>query len=106
MTYEQYWYGDPYMVKAYREADKIRQERMNNEAWLRGMYIYDAIKRLPPIATIWVQKSIGEYSYVKEPYQIFGSSEKTEQQEENELLQAELWMQQAVASTKDWGKGG
>lgn len=43
MTYEQFWYGDPCIAKAYREADKIQRRRMNEELWLGGIYMAEAI---------------------------------------------------------------
>lgn len=44
VSYELYWYGDPWAVAAYREAEIFRQERANYEAWLSGRYIYDALQ--------------------------------------------------------------
>lgn len=112
MTYEQYWYGDPGMVKAFREADKLRQERMNTEAWLQGMYIYDLLTRACPLPVIWVDgKKTQSKSYVPEPYPIFNGekgqeSEEVNDQEEKERLQAELYMRQMMRVGKNWGKGG
>ena len=46
MSYAEYWEMDAYLVRAYREADKIRQQRRNEQAWLQGAYIYDVMTRL------------------------------------------------------------
>lgn len=71
MTYEQYWYGDPLMVKAFLKADKFRQERQNSEAWLQGMYIYDAISRLFPFPAVLADgKKMQQHQYMEEPYKI------------------------------------
>ena len=43
MTPEQYWDGDPTLTKYYRKADEIKKERLNEELWLQGMYIYEAL---------------------------------------------------------------
>ena len=40
---EQYWDDDPWLVVAYREADKLKTERMNHEAWLHGFYVFNAV---------------------------------------------------------------
>lgn len=70
MTYEQYWYGDPLMVKAFLKADKLMQERKNAEAWLQGMYIYDAVSRLFPFPAILVDgKKMQQSQYLDKPYQ-------------------------------------
>lgn len=76
MTYDQYWYGDVNMAKAYREADKLRQERTNTEAWLQGMYIYDLLTRVGPFPMVWVDgKKEQRTDYMPEPY-LFGESRK------------------------------
>lgn len=43
MTYEQFWLDDPKLVIAYRRADEIRKRRMNEELWLNGIYMTEAI---------------------------------------------------------------
>ncbi len=43
MSYELYWDGKPELASLYRKADKIMQERKNNEAWLQGAYIQHAV---------------------------------------------------------------
>lgn len=49
MTAEQYLDGDCRLVKYYREADKLRQQRQNEMLWLQGMYVYDAILDASPV---------------------------------------------------------
>lgn len=43
MSYEQYWYGEPNLVKAYRQAEIYRRENENYNAWLQGLYIHRAV---------------------------------------------------------------
>ena len=38
MSYNEYWDGEPYAVKHYREAYKIKTDEFNAQAWLQGMY--------------------------------------------------------------------
>lgn len=52
MSYDEFWDGDVWAAKAYREADEIRQERRNEEAWLHGLYIYQAILDAAPILSM------------------------------------------------------
>ena len=47
MTYDQYWNQDGMLVRAYRKADEIRQERANTDAWLLGAYFYQAFDLRP-----------------------------------------------------------
>lgn len=70
MTAEQYWEQDPMLVKYYREAEEIRKERMNQEAWLQGMYIYDALMRVSPVLRAFAKKGTKAQPYVEEAYPI------------------------------------
>lgn len=42
MTAQEYWDGDPHLVKGYREAYEYRTEIKNQDFWLQGLYIYNA----------------------------------------------------------------
>lgn len=70
MTAEQYWEQDCMFVKYYREAEEIRKERMNQEAWLQGMYFYDALARISPILHAFAKKGTKAQPYVEEAYPI------------------------------------
>ena len=70
MTEEQYWDGDCTLVIYYREAEEIRKERRNQEMWLQGMYVYDAIARISPILHAFAKKGTKPQPYVEEPYAI------------------------------------
>lgn len=49
MSATEFWDGDPALVKAYRKADAIRRERINEEAWLNGAYVYEALMNVAPV---------------------------------------------------------
>jgi hypothetical protein len=68
MTEAQYWEGDSTLVIAYREAEEIRRERKNQELWLQGMYIYDAINRISPVLHAFAKKGTKAQPYIEEPY--------------------------------------
>ena len=40
---KEYWYGDPTHLKYYVKKHEIEIENKNYDAWLQGLYIYDAI---------------------------------------------------------------
>ena len=81
MSYELYWDGEPGAVRFYREADRIRQERANESAWLQGAYIYDAIGKLAPILNGFVKKPKAE-PYPKQPYDIFPERKKESEEDQ------------------------
>lgn len=106
MTYEQYWYGDPRMIRAYYEADRLRQERFNSEAWLIGAYVYEAVGRLTPVLHAFAKEGTKPIDYLSAPYQTRNDEpkEKTPEQEEREVLLARVYMTQFMEAGKNWGK--
>ena len=70
MTPEEYWNGDPEWARAYRKADEMKMERKNQELWLQGMYIYEAICDASPILHDFAKKGTKPYPYVEKPYPI------------------------------------
>ncbi len=106
MTYEQYWYGDVWMVKAFREADKINQQRVNYQMWLQGLYVYDAFSTV--MKNAFSKQGASPALYPTEPYPLF-QKEKARQQEDQgqedaETLRAKVYMMNMVRAGKDWGK--
>ena len=83
MTPEQFWDGDPVLAKAYRKADEIRMERKNQELWLQGMYIYEAICDASPILHDFAKKGTKPHPYVDKPYPI------TEKQHKRDVVDKE-----------------
>lgn len=81
MTYDQYWNDDCELVKFYREADKIQQERQNQMLWLQGMYIYDAIGRLIPGLNPATKKGTKVKPYMEKPYAISKEDVKRDREE-------------------------
>ena len=96
MTASEYWDGDNDFPKQYREAEKLRQERINYEAWLHGLYVYDAI--MSGLSHLNSKKS-SQHTYADKPYTF--SSEKTEETEKKVAeAQAEVWMKSWVSATQ------
>ena len=88
MTYDQYWNGDPMLTKYYRQADEMRNERKNQELWLQGMYIYEALCDVAPIMTAMPKKGAKPHRYSEKPYSITEKQLRKER-EEKERLNAE-----------------
>lgn len=104
MTFDQYWYGDVWLSKVYLEADRLRQERMNSELWLQGLYYYDAV--CCALQNAFRNKRDPTAKYPENPYDIFPKKEtqqERESREEAERLQAKLYMQQMMRAGKNWG---
>ncbi|RGC89214.1 hypothetical protein [Thomasclavelia ramosa] len=94
MTYEQFWENDPSLAKYYREADKLRNERKNTDAWIQGMYIYDAVSTV--VYNVWCRdKGKSPAKYTEKPYQ-FNAVKAKEDLVEEESARAEVWMKNFV----------
>lgn len=104
MTPAEYWEGDPKLALYYRRAYHIRQEQFNNNAWLQGMYIYDAVSTALHNALRGMGKTKPPAKdYAKQPYDIF-KKEKTPQEKalevQKEQEKAALWMESLVQNHK------
>ena len=87
MTYEQYWMGDPTLPKYYRKADEMRTERKNQELWLQGMYIYEALCDVSPVLHAYAKKGTKPRPYVEDPYPL-NEKQKERAEEERERITA------------------
>ena len=70
MTYEQFWNGDPMLAKYYRKADEMKIDRKNQELWLQGLYVYEAICDVAPILQAMAKKGTKARPYTDQPYAI------------------------------------
>lgn len=99
MSSAEYWEGDSSLPRYFRKAFKMRQERENEQAWLHGLYVYDAtISAL----THFSKDKKDHRDYTSKPYS-FDPKEREEEQEakvDEAQAQAEVWMKSWVAATK------
>lgn len=68
MTYDQYWNQDSLLVKYYRKADQLKNERKNQELWLQGMYVYDALCCVAPVLHAMAKGGTKPTPYPDRPY--------------------------------------
>lgn len=99
MTAEQFWEGDPTLTIYYRRAEELRTERMNQELWLQGMYIYDALCDVSPLLHSMAKKGTKPHPYPDAPYPI---SEKqrnrdAEEKERKVAMKGKLLMEKLMA---------
>lgn len=99
MTYDQYWYGDPQMVRAFYEAHKMKQEMQNFDAWLHGLYNFEALSIA--LANAFSEKGTQPENYPNKPHDFSGKEKVDEETEKNYAL---AYMTNMVRSGKDWGK--
>ena len=88
MTAEQYWDGDPSLVKYYRKAEELRNDKRNQELWLQGMYIYEAICDVSPILHAFAKKGAKPIPYASKPYPLNAKQIKHDEEEKQRELAA------------------
>ena len=81
MSFHEYWEGDSDLAVYYRKAEEIRQEKLNWQLHLQGMYIYEAICCASPIFNPYAKKGTKPIPYPSVPYgvQMNESVDKTAQ---------------------------
>ena len=88
MSYEQYWEQSPYLVVAYRKAYRLRRETENEQAWLQGLYVFDAFAVV--MANVFDKRGSKRQEYLERPIDIYPLTErekKRRQAEENAKMQ-------------------
>ena len=89
MTYELFWLGDPNLVKAYRAADRIRRRRRNEELWLEGIYMVEALSST--VGNMFAKGA--KHQYPTEPFPI-----TLEEQQERKEREQRARMEQIKAA--------
>lgn len=76
MTYQQFWYGDPRMAGAYAQAYLLRRKIENENMWIQGAYIANAL-------AVTMANTFGKKreEYLKKPLEIFPKTEAEEAEE-------------------------
>ena len=77
MSYEQFWYGDPWMTRAYAQSYILKRRARNEELWLEGIYFTHALNAV--IGSAFGKKKI---NYIDKPLDIF---EKTQAEKDQEI---------------------
>lgn len=104
MTYEQYWYDDPYLVRAYAQAYLLKRKTENENMWIQGAYIANAV-------TVAIANSFGKrhVDYLKQPLELFPKTEseqKEEVREKRRKIVEKLLRVQAAFNSKRKAKTG
>ena len=101
MTPEQFWEGDCTLVKYYRKAEEVRNEKRNQELWLQGMYIYEAICDVSPILHAFAKKGAKPHPYPSKPYAITEKQIRQEREEKERKIaeKGKRFMEALMSST-------
>jgi hypothetical protein len=100
MSYEEFWYKDPHIIKYYLEAEKERFRRRNEEMWLQGFYIYQAIGAFSEILPAFPKKGAKIRPYLQEPVSL-SEAEQQAREERKEAERIERIKQKMLARTSN-----
>jgi len=92
MNYEQFWDGEADMVISYRKAYEIRQQEINHNAWLNGLYILKALQSAPLYVNGFIPKGARIEPYFDKPID-FAPPEKNQKP----MSEREQRKQQAIS---------
>lgn len=90
MTYDQFWNQDVELVKAYREADKIKRDLKNQDMWMQGAYYYEALLDAAPVLRFsFSKKPPKPVPYREQPFELHTGQRKAADSGEKQLTQQE-----------------
>lgn len=90
MSYDEYWHSSPYRAKFYLKAHKLKVKQKDEELWMQGMYIYEALCDVSPILHAFSKKGTKPLPYSSRPYLDSVRAIQTKEQQEREKKNAEL----------------
>ncbi len=90
MSYDEFWYGSPYRAMFYRNSHKLKVKQKNEEMWMQGMYIYEALCDVSPILHAFSKKGTKPLPYPEKPFGTNIDKKETEIDKEQEVQNARL----------------
>ena len=87
------------LAKYYRQADEIKRNRRNQELWLQGMYIYEALCDVSPVMNAFAKKGTKPNPYTDHPYPLSSKDRNAEKklQEKRDGEKARRYMEGKMA---------
>jgi len=74
MSFEQYWDEPPFLAVVFRKAFRLKRQIENEQAWLQGMYVYDAFAVC--MSNAFSKPGAKKQSYLDKPIEIFPLTER------------------------------
>ena len=84
MSYNEFWYGDPTLVRDYRKAWEIRQHNEEWARWRNGMYFYDALLKVSPVLRPFAKGKVEPGKYPERPYPLTEKEAKEQERQREE----------------------
>ena len=84
MSYNDFWLGSPYMTKFYREAHDIVVKKQDENNWMMGVYVYEALCDVSPILHAFSKRGTKPLPYRDKPIRFEDNHVQTEEEKERE----------------------
>lgn len=85
MSYNDFWFGSPYMTKFYKEAHDIVVKKQDENNWMMGVYVYEALCDVSPILHAFSKRGTKPLPYRDKPLTYDDNRDKTEEEKEREI---------------------
>ena len=79
MSYDEFYCKDHELVIAYREAYKDKRKQLNEDMWLQGLYVYQAVSRVAPLLAPFAKQPKAE-PYLDKPIPMFEKEKEESEQ--------------------------
>lgn len=99
MTNEEFWYEEPRLAIAYREAQKLRDEHLNQQLWLQGLYNYDALSVV--ISNAFGGKGGKKQKYLTEPIELHPHKQTSEEIKQQLVSELNAWKEAFDSRSKE-----
>lgn len=95
MTADLYWNGDCTLVKAYRKAFSLKQKMDNEQLWLQGRYVYEAVCASSPLFNFFAKGEVSAMPYLEKPYDFDKKEDKplTKEEESKKIAKGRVYME-------------
>lgn len=109
MSLDEYWYGDAYLVKFYRDAYKLKIRYDDVFMWKQGMYIYEALCDVSPILHAFSKNGTKPLPYRDKPLledneEIMSDREKEVKIKNDQMIARIFFTNWAKATAKQFEK--
>lgn len=106
MSYDDFWYGDLDIAKYTLKAHRLKKDQMNEQLWLQGLYVYEAMRRLYPLFNPFSKEKPEEYFKEPIPFSKPKKEDKKEREQIAEMEKMRAYLMNMVAQAKKEKEGG
>lgn len=80
MTADEYWNQDSCLTRYYAAAYELKRKRANEEAWMHGLYIYEALCAVSPVLHAFAKRGTKPAAYPDKPYPMTAKARETQEE--------------------------